>query len=67
MSATGTPATAQGAFKWTSTTLNGRRVVTDPGVPVEYDPNFQASRSNAIYSGSTFQTNSLRLMASVKF
>ncbi len=65
-SATGTPATAQGAFKWTQV-LNGRRVVTDPSAPVEYDPSFQASRSNAIYSGSSFQPNALRLLAIIKW
>ena len=65
MSATGTPATAQGAFKWTST-LRGRKVVTDIDSPVEYDPDFQASRSNAIYSGSSFQPNALRLLSIIK-
>ena len=66
-SATNTPATALGAFRWT-TVKNGRRVITDPNVPVEYDPSFRASRSNALYGLSeTNQMASLRLLAIVKY
>ena len=66
-SATNTPATALGAFRWT-TVKKGRRVITDPNVPVEYDPSFRASRSNALYGLSeTNQMASLRLLAIVKY